>query len=121
MHDVSPGSDLLEADQTYAYPPTKDRPDPQPNGADLIGRMFLEPEIGICQITGIGPVKYHQMPTRAQIRRQQASQNANPPLTIGSHYTLMYTQTNSGEEHFSSISEILQWIQSGPLLQPPAV
>ena len=27
MHDVRPGADLLEA-ATYAYPPTRDRPDP---------------------------------------------------------------------------------------------
>ena len=116
MHDVSPGAELLEADQTHAYPPTKDRPDPQPNGSDLIGRTFLEPEIGVCQITGLGPVTQHHMPTRAQTRK-----DVDPPLTIGSHYTLTYTQTNSGEEHYSSLSEILNWIQSGPLLQPPAV
>ncbi len=51
MHEVRPDVDLLGADQTHAYPPTKDRPDPQPSGTDLIGRVFLEPDKGVCQIT----------------------------------------------------------------------
>jgi hypothetical protein len=55
------------------YPPTKDRPDPKTNGADLIGRVFLEPEIGVCQITGIGLVLNHRIPSRAQVQRQTES------------------------------------------------
>ena len=99
---------------------TKDRPDPKNNGADLIGRVFLEPEIGVCQITGIGPVINHRMPSRAQVQRQRAALLDAPALSQGAHYTLMYTQTSSGEEHFSSVDEILHWISSGPLLQAPS-
>jgi hypothetical protein len=119
MHDVRPDTGLLGSDQDHAYPPTKDRPDPKPNGADLIGRAFLEPEIGVCQIIGIGPVLQHHMPSRAQVQRHKASPNDAPSLQQGAHYTLMYTQTSSGEEHLSSVDEILHWIASGPLLKPP--
>ena len=121
MHDVHPDEALLGSDPTHAYPPTKDRPDPKNNGADLIGRVFLEPEIGVCQITGIGPVINHRMPSRAQVQRQRAALLDAPALFQGAHYTLMYTQTSSGEEHFSSVDEILHWISSGPLLQAPSI
>ncbi len=102
-----PDADLLGTDQSHAYPKTRDRPDLQPNGTELIGRVFLEPDLGVCQITGIGPVIQHRMPTRAQVQRQRTSPHAEPTLTLGSHYTLMYTQTASGEEQYSSIAEIL--------------
>jgi hypothetical protein len=118
-HEVSPDATLLGTDQTHAYPSTKDRPDLQPSGTNIIGRIFLEPDIGVCQITGVGPVLQYRVPTRAQVQRQRASPHAEPTLTQGFHYTVTYTQTSSGEEHYSSISEILHWIQSGPLLQPP--
>jgi hypothetical protein len=32
----------------------------------------------------------------------------------------MYTQTSTGEEHYSSVDEILHWISSGPVLRPPS-
>ncbi len=42
---------LTLQDLAISYPPTRDRPHPQPNGADLLGRYFLEPELGVCAIT----------------------------------------------------------------------
>jgi hypothetical protein len=90
---------------------------PQTNGADLVGRAFFEPEIGVCLITGLGPVVRHKLATRAQLRRHD---NDAPLLSQGEHYTLAYTQTSTGEEHFSSLHEILHWIQTGPVLMPPA-
>jgi hypothetical protein len=104
MHDVRPDTALLDIDLSHAYPPSKYRPDPQPNGSDLIGRMFVDPEIGVCQITGLGPVTQHPLATRAQVRRQR--QDGAPAIAQGAHYTLMYIQTATGDEHFSSLSEI---------------
>ncbi len=119
MHDVTPDPDLLAVDPTHAYPPSKHRPDSKPNGADLIGRVFVEPEIGVCQITGLGPVTYHCMPSRAQVKSQKVSPHSEN-ISLGAHYTLTYQQTSSGEEHYSSLAEILQLIEAGPILQQPA-
>jgi hypothetical protein len=119
MHDVGPDTALLDIDPAHAYPPTKHRPDPKPNGADLIGRVFVEPEIGVCQIIGLGPATQHRLATRAQVQRQK--KDGATAIDQGAHYTLMYTQTSTGEEHFSSLSEILNWIASGPILQPPTL
>jgi hypothetical protein len=116
LHDVSPDVSLLESNTSHAYLPTKDRPDPQLNGADLIGRVFMEPDIGVCLITALGPVVRHQLATRAQLQRQK--QTNDPLLSQGNHFTLMYTQTSTGDEHFSSVAEILYWIATGPVLQP---
>ena len=117
MHDTKPDTALLDIDTTHAYPPSKHRPDPQPNGEDLIGRVFVEPDIGVCQIIGLGPVKQHRLATRAQVQRQR--HDGVPAIAAGAHYTLMYIQLATGEEHFSSLAEIVNWIDSGPLLQPP--
>jgi hypothetical protein len=116
LHDVSPDVSLLESNMSHAYPPTRDHPDPQLNGADLIGRVFMEPDIGVCLITALGRVVRHQLATRAQLQRQK--QTNDPLLSQGNHFTLMYTQTSTGEEHFSSVAEILYWIATGPVLQP---
>jgi hypothetical protein len=53
------------------------------------------------------------------VKRQQSSPNSSA-IALGAHYTLMYEQTSSGEKHFSSLAEILQWIKAGPILQQPA-
>jgi hypothetical protein len=34
-----------------SYPPIRDQPKPQANGADLLGRFFFEPELGVCCIS----------------------------------------------------------------------
>jgi hypothetical protein len=101
-----------------SYPPTRERHNPQRNGSDLLGRYFFDPDIGVCCITRLGPVTRKQLPSRAQLRSQ-----ATPDLTIavGTHYTLYYQCTANGEEHYSSVDEILQWIKQGPILQPPAI
>ncbi len=117
LHDLAPDDALLSADTNLMYPPSKARPFPMDDGSDLIGRAFLEPELGICLLTGQGPVTYKQMSTRAVARRNNST---NDPLIVtGSHYTLTYKQIDTGEVNFSSLTEILFWIESGPLLQPP--
>ncbi len=110
LHDTEPDKSLLDMDMSHAYPPSRDHPDPQPNGADLVGRAFFEPEIGVCLITGLGPVVRHKLATCAQLQRHE--HNDAPLLSQGDHYTLAYTQTSTGE--------VLHWIQSGPVLLPPA-
>jgi hypothetical protein len=102
LHVVSPDVSLLESNTSHAYPPTRDRPDPQLNEADLIGRVLMEPDIGVCLITGLGPVIRHQI--------------NDPLLSQDKYFTLMYSQTSTGDEHFSSVAEILYWIATGPVL-----
>jgi hypothetical protein len=56
------------------------------------------------------------MPSRAQLR---AHYNGDKPIAMGAHYTLYYKCVQSKEEFYSSVDEIVQWISTGPLLQPP--
>jgi hypothetical protein len=118
LHDgISPEKPLLNPDRHLAYPPSKDRPDPRDNGSDLIGRAFLQPELGVCFITAMGLIKHNQISTRTRRRRNL---RANEPLLLtGAHFTLMYQQITTGEEHYSSLTEILYWIDTGPILRLP--
>jgi hypothetical protein len=118
LHDnVAADAPLLDPEARLAYPPSKDRPTPRDNGSDLIGRAFFEPELGVCIITGLGPVVHNQMSSRGRRQRHRAA--GEPIIATGAHFTLMYKQTTTGEEHYSSLTEILNWIEIGPLLQPP--
>ena len=113
-----PDENILKLqDQNVSFPPTRDRPHPQTNGSDLLGRFFLEPELGVCCITRLGPVTRKQMPSRAQLH---ALSNGTKAIAIGNHHTLYYQCVKSREEFFSSVDEIVQWIATGPILQPPA-
>jgi hypothetical protein len=56
LADLTPDITLMDHDAALAYPPNKDRPFPQNDGTDLIGRTFMEPELGVCLIIGAGPV-----------------------------------------------------------------
>jgi hypothetical protein len=115
---ILPDAPLLHSDTNLACLPSKARPDPRDNGSDLIGCAFFEPELGVCIISGLVlSSNQNQMSTRAR-RRRNLSFN-EPLLPTGTHFTLMYQQTTTGEEHYSSLTEILYWIDTGPLLQPP--
>ena len=116
-HKVEPNTPLIEPSLTLAYPPSKVRPNPRDDGTDLIGRAFFEPELGVCIISGAGPVVHNQMATRARRRRNRTYNE--PLIQPGEHYTLHYKQTTTGEDNFSSVAEILHWIETGPFLQPP--
>jgi hypothetical protein len=120
MTPIKPDQDLLRLDPEIAYPPTRDRPNPQDNGADLLGRHFVEPEIGVCCITDLGPIIHKAIDTRAD-RNQRMRLGAEPPIPAGAHYTLCYRQLLTGAEHISSVTEIINWIKNGPILQPPAL
>jgi hypothetical protein len=119
LHDVEPCEPLLDPDPTLAYPPTKARPHPMQDGSDLIGRAFFEPDLGVCLITGLGPVIHNPLSTRARLNRARNSDE--PILEIGKHFTLVYRHMTTGDEHYSSLIEVLYWIQSGPTLTMPTV
>jgi hypothetical protein len=111
-----PDENLLTLqDLAISYPPTRERPNPRPNGSDLLGRCFFDPELGVCCITRLGPVTQKQMPSRAN--RQLAT--TDKPVATGTHYTLHYKCVLTGDEHYSSVDEVVQWINNGPILQPP--
>ena len=59
----------------------------------LVVIAFLEPELGVCIATALGPILHNQMSTRAQ-RRRNLSFN-EPLLPTGTHFTLMYQQTDN--------------------------
>ena len=120
MTPIKPDQDLLRLAPEIAYPPTRDRPNPQDNGADLLGRHFVEPEIGVCCITDLGPIIHKAIDTRAD-RNQRIRLGAEPPIPAGAHYTLCYRQLLTGAEHISSVTEVINWIKNGPILQPPTI
>jgi hypothetical protein len=118
LADHPPDLTLTDPDPTLAYPPTKTRLHPLADGTDLIERTFFEPELGVCLIIGTGPVTQHRMASRAALARQR--QSDTPSIQTGLHQTLTYKQLTSGDEHYSSLSEILHRIDSGPILLPPS-
>jgi hypothetical protein len=99
-----------------SYPPSRTRSNPKPNGEDLLGRYFFEPDLGVCCVTRLGPVTNKQMPSRAE----RAIPITDKPISYGPHFTLYYTCVNMKAEHFSSVDEVVQWIQEGPILLPPS-
>jgi hypothetical protein len=117
LENLRPDDSLLQTDQLSAFPPSRDHPHPRDDGTDLIGRYFMEPELGVCVILGSGPTATKRMDSRAQRKRLRSSDI--PVLRLGTHFTLTYRQADTGEEHFSSVDEILFWIETGPLLKPP--
>jgi hypothetical protein len=88
---MKPSQDLLQLDPNIAYPPTRDRPNPSDDGSDLLGRHFLEPELGVCHITALGPILHKVISTRAE-RNQQSLPGSEPTIPTGAHYTLCYRQ-----------------------------
>jgi hypothetical protein len=84
MKPIKPSHDLLQLDSNIAYPPTRDRPNPSEDGFDLLGRHFLEPELGVCYITGLGPVLHKVISTRAE-RNQQNLPESEPTIPTGAH------------------------------------
>ena len=95
-----PDDDLLAPENDHIlYPLNKDRPSPQLNGADLLGRCFLEPNAGVCCITHLGPVI------------NNTDQDFSPTL----HYRCLQSQA----EFFTTVEQIVLWINTGPLLPRP--
>ncbi len=105
-------------DSSISYPPTRDRPNPSEDGSDLLGRHFLDPELGVCYIT-LGPVLHKVISTRAERNQQNLPERNQQNLSTGAYYTLCYRQSLTDAEHISSITETSHWIKNGPILQPP--
>jgi hypothetical protein len=71
LHDKLAADDgLLRLDSDLTYPPSKARPNPRDNGTDLIGRAFLEPDRGVCMVTGAGPVVHNTMASQCPPQAQ---------------------------------------------------
>jgi hypothetical protein len=51
---------------------------------------------------------------------QNALANQDKPIALGYHFTLYYQCVATKEEFYSSVDEVVQWIQTGPILQPPS-
>ncbi len=117
MAPIKLSQKFLQLDLDVAYPPTHHRPDPQKDGSDLLGRHFVEPELGVCCITAVGPIARKQANTRSE-RDQLHTPEAEPPIAAGLHYTLYYNQLLTQTEYLSSVTKILHWIQIGPVLPP---
>jgi hypothetical protein len=69
-----------------SYPPTRTRSNPKPNGEDLLGRYFFEPDLGVCCVTRLGPVTNKQVPSRAE----RAIPITDKPISYGPHFTISY-------------------------------
>ncbi len=120
MAQIKPSQEFLQIDLDAAYPPTRNRPDPQKDGSDLLGRHFVEPELGVCCITALGPIARKHANTRTERDQLRTPGGAEPPIPAGLHYTLYYNQLLTQTEYLSSVTEILNWIQIGPVLPPNA-
>jgi hypothetical protein len=55
------------------------------------------------------------MDTRAALQQRHHNGAQDPTLQPGVHYKLMYRQIDMGDEHFSSVTEILHWIETEPI------
>ncbi len=118
LHDrIVANAPLLDPGWTLAHPFSRVRPTPRDNGTNLIGRAFSEPKLGVCIITGSGPVMQNKWQPAPVVGATAATMS--PLIQSGAYFTLTYTQTATGEDHYSSLAEILHRIETCPLLQPP--
>ena len=99
-------------DPTLSSPPpdpTSSRPSPTLDGSDLIGQMFVDPELGLCRITGHGQPAFLQ-PNTGNLAPGQR-------LSPGWHPTLSYISPTGAVEHLT-VTEVARWIQDHP--PPPS-
>ena len=92
--------------------PTASRPSPTFDGADLVGRRFLDPDLGPCLVTGPGPQTFLQPHT--------GNLDAGTPLNPGWHPTLTYSYlvSNRPTTSHSSVSEVSRWVSLYPCPDP---
>jgi hypothetical protein len=82
---------------------TSARSSPTLDGTDLIGRVFNDPDLGLCSVTEVGP----------RLRLAPGEGNLNPTgphLQAGWVPTLRYTSLG-GATHTSSVTEVAEWVQ----------
>ena len=87
-------------------PGTPSRPNPTPDGSDMIGKWFNEPEEGICEIISTG-APYLLEPDAGN---RHAS---SPRLAPGWHYTVQY-RSPSGSIERASVTEVADWLSLFP-------
>ena len=91
-------------------PPSPSRPHPTADGSDLIGRWFLDPDEGLCQVISTAP-PFLKLPS-------VGNRNVSSPLLAdGYHYMLRYT-ASTGATHASSLTEVADWILRFPAGDP---
>jgi hypothetical protein len=88
-------------------PPTPDpsatRPSPTLDGTDLIGRVFNDPDLGLCRVVKVGPPH----------RLAPGEGNLDPTglhLQAGWVPTLRYNSLG-GTTHTSSVTEVAEWVR----------
>ncbi len=102
-------------------PPTPDpsatRPSPTLDGTDQIGRVFNDPDLGLCRVVEVGP-PHRLAPGEGNL------DPTGPHLQAGWVPTLRYTSLG-GATHTSSVTEVAEWVQtlapSDRPLPPPSV
>jgi hypothetical protein len=100
MAPIKPSQEFLQLDLDVAFPPTRHRPDPQKDGSDLLGRYFVEPELGVCCIAALGSIARKHANTITE-RNQLSAPGAEPPIPAGLHYTLYYNQLLTQTKYLS--------------------
>jgi hypothetical protein len=94
-------------DPTISIPP----PDPTSSrpldGSDLISQVFVDPDLGLCRVTGHGQHAFLQ-PNTGNLAPGQR-------LSSGWHPTPSYTTPTGTVEH-STVTEVARWVQEHPPL-----
>jgi hypothetical protein len=104
-----PDEDLLAPQNTHVmYPKTKDRLFPQTDGADLLGRCFIDPKAGLCCITKLGHITdgnehpeptlhYRCLQTQAEFyaSRTTGSRSSTTRVRSSSYVSVVYKVTNT--------------------------
>jgi hypothetical protein len=84
--------------------PTSAHPSPTLDGTDLIGRLFNDPDLGLCRVTEVGP--------RLRVAHGEGNLDpTGPHLQAGWVPTLRYTSLG-GATHISSVTEVAEWVQT---------
>ena len=79
----------------------------------LIGRSFLDPDLGVCTVSSVGPPFL--------LRPGAGNRTADPFLTPGMHPTLVHARSCGKRSHSSSVSEVARWCRDSPAsTAPPA-
>ncbi len=84
-------------DPTISAPPpdpTSSRPSPTLDGADLIGQAFVDPDLGLCLVTGHGQPSFLQ-----PNQHWQSSSGATPVPRLAPHPFLHHTFRHGGTLH----------------------
>ena len=114
--DLFPDPLFVFEDPTILVPPpdpTSSRPCPTYDGTDLVGQSFLDPDLGLCTVTGPGQPSFLQ-PFTGNLEPH------DPRILPGWHPTLSYT-TPTGAVESSTVLEVARWLTELPARPPPTL